>query len=110
MTVPSSAGSSRAEDGIRASLAEVRREIACRVCRGDIKRCRLAICPYLGAVRGWFEERRDFQTTNLFWASPPRAFVGSWGYPKVLAGPLAPPLTGGDTSSLYASRSWVSYE
>jgi len=110
MTVPSSAGSSRAEDGIRASLAEVRREIDCRVCRGDIKRCRLAICPYLSRVRGWFEERRDLQTTNLFGASPPSAFVGSWGYPKVLVGPLVPPVRDEDTSILDASESWLSYE
>src|SRR2546428_13118258 len=109
MTVPSSAGSSRAEDGIRASLAEVRREIACRVCRGDIKRCRLAICPYLGAVRGWFEERRGLQTANLFWGCPPRAVVGSVGEPKGLVGPRVPPPTGGGTSLPHASRSWVSH-
>ena len=110
MTGPSSAGSPRAEDGIRATLAEVRREIACGVCRGDIKRCRLAICPYLGRVRDWFEERRDLQTTNLFGASPPSAFVGSWGYPKVLVGPLVPPVRDEDTSILDASESWLSYE
>src|SRR5437667_9802528 len=92
MTVPSSAGSSRAEDGIRASLAEVRREIACQVCRGDIKRCRLAICPYLERVRTWFEERRDLRTTNLFGAAPPSAFVGSSGYPNVFVRPLVPPV------------------
>jgi len=110
MTGPSSAGSPRAEDGIRATLAEVRREIACGVCRGDIKRCRLAICPYLGRVRDWFEERRDLRTTNLFGASPPSAFVGSWGYPKVLVGPLVPPVRDEDTSILDASESWLSYE
>src|SRR5439155_1001536 len=91
MTLPSPSGPSRADDGIRATLAEVRREIACRVCQGDIKRCRLAICPYLGRVREWFEGRKDLRTTNLFGASPPSAFVGSWGYPKVLVGPLVPP-------------------
>ncbi len=110
MAVPSSTGSPRAEDGIRATLAEVRREIACRICLGDIKRCRLAICPYLGRVRDWFEERRDLQTTNLFGASPPSAFVGSWGYPKVLVGPLVPPVRDEDTSILDASESWLSYE
>src|SRR3989441_2782673 len=110
MAVPGSTGSSGAEDGFRASLAEVRREIACQVCRGDIKRCRLAICPYLGRVRDWFEERRDLQTPNLFGASPPSAFVGSWGYPKVLVGPLVPPVRDEDTSILDASESWLSYE
>src|SRR2546428_6966609 len=88
MTVPSSAGSSRAEDGIRASLAEVRREIACRVCRGDIKRCRLAICPYLGAVRGWFEERREFGTTSFLGGAPPSTVVCAWGESQFTLSPL----------------------
>src|SRR2546427_6672301 len=109
MAVPASAGSSRAEDGIRASLAEVRREIACQVCRGDIKRCRLAICPYLERVRTWFEERRDLRTTNLFCASPPSAFVGSWGYPKSLVGPPVPPGRGEGTPIPDPSESWLLY-
>src|SRR5207249_2325345 len=72
---PPSSSAPREEAGLGATLAEVRREIACRVCQGDIKRCRLAICPYLDRVRAWFTERRDLQTKNLFGASPPSAFV-----------------------------------
>ncbi len=98
------------EDGIRASLAEVKREVNCRVCGGDIKRCRLAICPYLGGVRQWFTDRRDLRSTDLFGASPPSAFVGSWGYPRVLVGPLVPPLRDQDTSILDASETWLAYE
>ena len=107
---PRSRARSTEETGIESTLAEVRREIACRVCQGDIKRCRLAICPYLDRVRAWFLERRDLQTTNLFGASPPSAFVGSWGYPKVLVGPLVPPVRDEDTSILDASESWLSYD
>src|SRR5438094_248385 len=110
MSPPSSSGPSRPEDGIHETLAEVRREISCRVCQGDIKRCRLAICPYLDRVRSWFVERRDLRTTNLFGASPPSAFVGSWGYPKVLVGPLVPPVRDEDTSILDASESWLDYD
>ncbi len=110
MTPSSSPGFPRGEDGIRETLAEVRREVACRVCQGDIKRCRLAICPYLDRVRRWFEGRRDLQTTNLYGASPPSAFVGSWGYPKVLVGPLVPPVRDEDTSILDASESWLAYD
>src|SRR5256884_3773459 len=109
MSPPSSSAPSRPEDGIRASLAKVRREIACEVCRGDIKRCRLAICPYLDRVRTWFEERRDLRTTNLCCETTPSAFVGSWGYPKVLVGRLVPPVRDEDTSILDASESWLSY-
>lgn len=98
------------EDGIRASLAEVKREIACTVCHGDIKRCKLATCPYLDGVRGWFRDRQDLRSTDLFGASPPSAFVGSWGYPRVLVGPLVPPLRDQDTSILDASETWLQYE
>jgi hypothetical protein len=97
------------DEGLRETLAEIRREVSCGVCRGDIKRCRLAICPYLEPVREWFEDRPDLRSTNLFGASPPGAFVGSWGYPKVLAGPLVPPLEDEDTSILDASEGWLSY-
>src|SRR2546427_4650200 len=82
MAVPASTGSSRAEDGIRATLAEVRREIACQVCRGDIKRCRLAICPYLERVRTWSEERRDLRATIVLGADPSRACDGPWQNPE----------------------------
>jgi DNA repair protein NreA len=97
------------EQGIRENLPEVRREIACGVCRGDIKRCRLAICPYLGGVRRWFADQNGLRSTDLFGASPPSAFVGSWGYPRVLVGPLVPPLRDQDTSILDASESWLDY-
>jgi hypothetical protein len=98
------------EGGIRETLAEVRHEIACGVCRGDIKRCRLAVCPHLRRVRDWFSERTELRSTNLFGASPPGAFVGSWGYPKVFAGPLVPPLSDEDTSALDASEGWLAYD
>ncbi|HEY7588507.1 MAG TPA: hypothetical protein VIB49_07175 [Thermoplasmata archaeon] len=98
------------EDGIRATLAEVRRELSCSVCRGEIKRCKLAVCPYLDRVRAWFTSRTDLASTDLFGASPPSAFVGSWGYPKVLVGPLVPPVRDEDTSILDHSESWLQYE
>ena len=98
------------EDGIRATLAEVKREIACPVCEGDIKRCRLAVCPHLRKVREWFSDRNDLRSTDLFGASPPSAFVGSWGYPRVLVGPLVPPLRDQDTSILDASETWLQYD
>jgi hypothetical protein len=110
MSLPSSAAPSRGDEGLATTLGEVRREIACRVCQGDIKRCRLSICPYLDRVRAWFLDRRDLRTTNLFGASPPSAFVGSWGYPKVLVGPLVPPVRDEDTSILDATESWLSYD
>ncbi len=86
--------------------AEVRRELNCRVCRGDWKACRLATCPYLTDVRDLFRDPSPLASTNLFGASPPSAFVGSYGYPKVLAGPLVPPVLE-DTSLMDAPEQWV---
>lgn len=88
------------------SLAEVRRELSCRVCHGDWKACRLAACPYLADVREWFQHQEPLASTNLFGASPPSAFVGSWGYPRVLAGPLVPPIVD-DTSMMDAPEQWI---
>lgn len=93
-------------DGPPATISEVRREMDCRVCSGDWKACRLATCPYLADVRGWFRNQEPLASTNLFGASPPSAFVGSYGYPKVLAGPLVPPLRE-DTSIMDAPEQWV---
>jgi len=94
------------EEAPPATLAEVRREMSCRVCHGDWKACRLATCPYLADVREWFQRQEPLASTNLFGASPPSAFVGSWGYPKVLAGPLVPPIRE-DTSMMDAPEQWV---
>ena len=88
------------------TLSEVQREIACRVCHGDWKRCKLVVCPYLGKVRRWFEEQTPLQSAELFGASPPTAFVGSWGYPQVFAGPMVPP-TEEDTSLMDAPETWL---
>ena len=58
----------------------------CPVCKGDYKKCRLEICPYLKGVRELLRKIKASRT--VFGSSPPSALIGSWGYPKVLAGPL----------------------
>jgi len=92
--------------GAPESLSEVQREVACAVCHGDWKRCKLVVCPYLRKVRRWFEEQKPLQSTELFGASPPTAFVGSWGYPRVLAGPMVPPAID-DASTMDAPETWL---
>ncbi len=92
--------------GVPTRFLEVERELACRACRGDFKRCRLPVCPYLGGVRKWFTDQPALGSTSLFGASPPSAFVGEWGYPRVLAGPLVPPVREG-TGLMDMPESWV---
>lgn len=94
------------EAGIPERPPEVRRQVHCDICRGDWKRCRLMVCPYLRNVRSWFERQEPLRSRQLFGASPPSAFVGSWGYPRVLAGPLVPPIREG-TAIMDASETWM---
>jgi len=44
---------------------------------------------------------------NIFGSSPPAVFVGSWNYPKVLAGPLVPPLPSVDSSIMDLPELWL---
>ena len=94
------------QTGVPEGMPEVRRQVHCEICRGDWKRCRLMVCPYLRDVRAWFDGQEPLRSTHLFGASPPSAFVGSWGYPKVLAGPLVPPILEG-TAIMDASETWM---
>jgi hypothetical protein len=45
--------------------------------------------------------------TSLEGSSPPAVFVGSYGYPKVLAGPLVPPLRGDETALMERPDLWL---
>ncbi len=47
-----------------------------------------------------------FSSDSLSGASPPSVFVGSYSYPKVLVGPMVPPMHG-DTALLDAPERWV---
>ncbi|MEE9236368.1 MAG: hypothetical protein V3U52_01060 [Thermoplasmata archaeon] len=85
---------------------ERRRELACPVCLGDWKRCKFSTCPKLEGIRDWAADFQRRQGTSLYGATPPSAFVGEWGYPMVLAGPLVPP-TDKDVSLMDAEESWL---
>ena len=87
----------------RGELREERR-VPCPVCGGDFKRCRLDVCPYLKDVRDLL--RRVEHSKTVFGSSPPSALIGSWGYPKVLVGPLVPPIQA-DTSLMERYGLWV---
>jgi hypothetical protein len=49
----------------------------------------------------------SFSKEKIFGASPPAVFVGSWNYPKILAGPLVPPLVVEDSSILDLPERWI---
>lgn len=79
----------------------------CPVCHGNIRLCRVSTCPYMIKALTWIDVRKALSSENLFGASPPGVFVGEWGYPKVLAGPLVPPLADEDTSIMDSPENWL---
>ncbi len=88
------------------TASERSREVVCSVCRGDWRLCRFATCPKLAGVRSWASEFQRRQGTTLYGATPPSAFIGQWGYPKVLAGPLVPP-TDENVRLMDAEERWL---
>jgi len=50
---------------------------------------------------------KNLSKEKVFGSSPPAVFVGSWNYPKVLAGPLVPPVLVEDTSVMDLPELWV---
>jgi hypothetical protein len=44
---------------------------------------------------------------TLYGSSPPSVFVGEYGYPKVLAGPAIPPITGESTALMERPDLWL---
>ena len=47
-----------------------------------------------------------FSSNYVEGSSPPSVFVGSYGYPKVLVGPMLPPVHG-NTEVMYMPESWA---
>ncbi len=90
--------------GVAAEAESSQEKHVCPVCRGDYKKCKLEICPYLKDVRDLLRKIRASRT--VFGSSPPSALIGSWGYPKILAGPLVPPIQA-DTSLFDQPQKWL---
>lgn len=91
----------------RSASRERAREAVCPVCSGHLRLCNLALCPYLGRVRRFVDLERLSNQTDVFGASPPAVFIGSYGYPQILAGPLVPPTTEIDSSIMDQSEKWL---
>lgn len=72
-------------------VTESERKVSiCAACRGFKKLCGRPVCPILIKYRSLLELKSAGLNRAIFGACPPSVFVGSWGYPRVLAGPLTP--------------------
>ena len=68
--------------------------------------CGLAYCPVMVKVK-MAPIRKELELTrNIEGSTPPAIFVGRYGYPKVMAGPLLPPVFG-DTSEYDSPEKWA---
>ncbi len=67
-------------------------ERVCSNCMGHRALCGIRPCPLVMRARAQARIDEAFTGQELLGSSPPSIFVGESGYPKVLAGPLIPPV------------------
>ncbi len=68
--------------------------------------CGKARCPILSKAESLLKHLPNLSSERIDGSSPPGAFVGHVGYPKVYLGPLIPP-TKGDTRILDTPELWL---
>jgi len=90
----------------RVTANEQKRSL-CSLCRGHRRLCGKSICPILAKAEALMKLERNLSKEKVFGSSPPAVFVGAWNYPKVLAGPLVPPVSVGDTSVMDLPELWI---
>ncbi len=78
----------------------------CLVCKGGKLLCGKSSCPLLHRLYSFLKVKPLIDRTDLEGSSPPGVFVGRFGYPKVYAGPLVPPVIG-DTSIYDSPEDWM---
>ncbi|CAJ35947.1 Nre family DNA repair protein [Methanocella arvoryzae] len=88
----------------KAEYREAGRESLCARCRGFMGLCGKKVCPILIKART-FMDLKSLEKSDIAGSAPPGVFIGSYGYPKVLAGPLIPPVSG-DTMHM-DSEEWL---
>jgi len=78
----------------------------CIECRGTKHLCGLAYCPVM--VKMNIQPLRKGLSPEIQGSSPPTVFVGRIGYPKVLVGPMIPPVFE-DTTAYDMPELWQDY-
>lgn len=76
----------------------------CIKCKGK-GLCGRPRCPILEKFKSFESIAPVISGNSIFGASPPALFVGSYGYPRVSAGPLIPPLIKDEEAPLFEDPS-----
>ncbi|MFW9804734.1 MAG: hypothetical protein ACFFFC_18910 [Candidatus Thorarchaeota archaeon] len=82
-------------------------ERVCSRCMGHRHLCGINPCPLLMRAKALSRIESAVTGLDLTGSSPPSIFVGEQGYPKVLAGPLIPPLKGRDAAIMERPDLWL---
>lgn len=69
--------------------------------------CGVKPCPLLMRARALSSIEGAVSGLDLSGSSPPSVFVGEQGYPKVLAGPLVPPVLGDEAAIMERPDLWL---
>jgi len=83
-----------------------RLSVRCSVCKGARFLCEKDSCPLLLKYYSRMKSKPLIDRDEIFGSSPPAVFVGRYGYPKVLIGPMVPPQYG-DTQIMDTPELWV---
>ena len=78
----------------------------CVPCKGSKLLCGKSRCPLLVKFYARQKTLPLIDSLNLEGSSPPSVFIGRWGYPKVLVGPMVPPIKG-DTAIMDTPEHWL---
>jgi hypothetical protein len=79
----------------------------CAKCMGHRALCGIRPCPILMRAKAQARIDEAFVGMDLTGSSPPSVFVGDSGYPKVLAGPLIPPLRSEEAMYMERPDHWL---
>ena len=79
----------------------------CLACRGSKLLCGKARCPIIAKAEGFAKHATSLYSSDIIeGSSPPGVFVGRFGYPKVMIGPMVPAVFG-NTEFLDTPEMWV---
>lgn len=77
----------------------------CISCKGKNLACGKFRCPIISKLKTYQTYLEEIDRKDLWGASPPGVFVGTFGYPKVAVGPMVPPESG-DTTIYDSTENW----
>ena len=78
----------------------------CAICKGSKMLCGKDSCPLVLRFVSGMKTRPLMDRQEIDGSSPPAVFIGRFGYPKVLVGPMVPPQYG-DTEILDTPEQWI---